>query len=388
MSPEQEFLTKVSEAVGPQSGFLPLHEPSFSKRERELVLDCVESGWVSSVGKYVDQFELELASYCGVKRAVAVVNGTAALHICLLLVGVKAGDEVLMPSLTFVASANAANMANASPHFVDIDAKTLGIDPVKLKSYLSEISEIRDGGCYNKATGNRIAAIVPMHALGHPVEMSGLLAVASEFRIPVVEDAAESLGSYYKGKHTGSFGAVSAVSFNGNKIMTTGGGGAILTNDEALADRAKHLTTTAKVPHAYEFVHDERGYNYRMPNLNAALGVAQLEQLNTFLESKRTLAERYEEVFSGSKHFKWIGEPKGATSNYWLCAVAIVDGDKEMLDRILKATNDAGLMVRPLWKPLHQLDIYSECERADLSMTEQVANTVITMPSGVRIVGV
>jgi len=383
MSPEKEFLTILRDVLGSPSEFVPLHEPCFRGRESELVQDCISSGWVSSVGKYVDQFETNLAEFCGVKRAIAVVNGTAALHICLILAGVEAGDEVIMPSLTFVASANAANMVGAHPHFVDVERSTLGLDPEKLDEHLQSIAERKSDGVYNKRTGRKLAAVVPMHAFGHPVRLNELMQVCKNWGIPMVEDAAESLGSYYRGKHTGGFGLASAVSFNGNKIMTTGGGGAILTNDETLADKAKHLTTTAKVAHPWDFVHDARGFNYRMPNLNAALGVAQLELLPGFLKSKRKLAMAYMQAFDACSWLRWINEPEGGQSNFWLCSVEIENSCVGEIQKLLKLSNESGLMTRPLWKPMHQLEIYANCERGDMKITEELALSVISIPSGV-----
>jgi len=387
MKPEESFVQILQEVLGHPKEFVPLHEPYFNGNEGELVQDCITSGWVSSVGKYVDQFEEELAAFCGVKRAIAVVNGTAALHVCLILAGVSPGDEVIMPSLTFVASANAANMLGANPHFVDVERATLGIDPDKLDGHLKSIAEKKPSGVYNKRTGRKISAVMPMHTLGHPVQLDALLVVCESWGIPMVEDAAESLGSYYKGKHTGGFGVASAVSFNGNKIMTTGGGGAILTNDEQLADRAKHLTTTAKVPHAWNFEHDERAFNYRMPNLNAALGVAQLKQLPKFLTAKRDLAMAYQVAFTDCVGVRWIHEPEHCLSNFWLCSVELDTSLLGEMELFLNSCNGAGLMTRPLWKPMHQLDIYSDCVRGDLSITEELSRAVISIPSGVALRG-
>lgn len=385
MKPELEFVHILNEVLGNPSQFVPLHEPYFNGEETEMVTDCITSGWVSSVGKYVDQFELDLAEFCGVKRAVAVVNGTAALHVCLILAGVKPGDEVIMPSLTFVASANAADMVGAFPHFVDVEESTLGIDPGKLDAYLSDIGDEKEGALYNRNTGRRIAAVVPMHTFGHPVRLDELLAVCEQRSIPMVEDAAESLGSFYRGKHTGGFGLISAVSFNGNKVMTTGGGGAILTNDDALADRAKHLTTTAKVAHPWEFVHDERGFNYRMPNLNAALGVAQLKQVPGFLRAKRKLAEAYQSAFSECSWLRWIDEPEHCQSNFWLGSLALVEPNAGLLERLLKASSEAGLMTRPIWKPMHLLDIYREMPQSEMTVTNLLAKAVLSLPSGVAV---
>ena len=385
MTPAQEFSGILREVLGDTSKFIPLHEPCFRGEESKLVQDCITSGWVSRVGKYVDQFEVNLAEFCGVKRAIAVVNGTAALHICLILAGVQSGDEVIMPSLTFVASANAANVVGANPHFVDVERSTLGIDPEKLDDHLQMIAEVKAGGVYNRRTGRKIAAIVPMHAFGHSVRLNELMAVCEKWAIPMVEDAAESLGSYYQGKHTGGFGIAAAVSFNGNKIMTTGGGGAILTNDESLADHAKHLTTTAKVAHPWDFVHDERGFNYRMPNLNAALGVAQLKQVPKFLKAKRNLAQNYKKAFGACSWLRWVDEPDGCQSNFWLCSVEIEPSHVKEMEDILKYSNELGLMTRPLWKPMHQLKIYANCERSEMTITEALASRVISIPSGVEL---
>src|SRR5690606_26497374 len=297
MNSQWSQIVKEIKEIYKNKDFVPLHEPTFSETDIEYVTDCIRSGWVSSVGKYVDDFEKKLAEYTGVKRVVAVVNGTAALHIALKVAGVQANDEVFMPALTFVATANAATYLQAIPHFVDVSEETLGLDPVKLENYIQEIGEMRNGQLVNKKTNRVIRAVVPMHTFGHPVDLDPLIELCSRYHLILVEDAAESLGSFYKGQHTGGFGVASALSFNGNKIMSTGGGGAILTNNEKLADYAKHITTTAKVPHRWEYVHDEAGYNYRMPNINAALGCAQLEKLDSFIASKRQLTNRYKKLF-------------------------------------------------------------------------------------------
>ena len=289
----QTAIINALKAVLPAGGMpVPLHEPSFGGNEWLYVKECIDTGWVSSVGKFVDRFEQQLADYTGVKHAVAVVNGTAALHVCLKLVGVEQEDEVLTPTLTFIATANAISYCGATPHFVDSDEATLGLDPQKLGLYLQEIAEIRPEGCFNKKTGRRIKAVLPMHTFGHPVDLDPLVEICRSYQLELVEDAAESLGSYYKGRHTGNWGKVSALSFNGNKVITTGGGGAILTNDEKLGKLAKHLTTTARGPHKWSFIHDQIGFNYRLPNINAALGCAQMELLPKFLES-RISAIRY-----------------------------------------------------------------------------------------------
>ncbi|PIC75942.1 aminotransferase DegT [Sporosarcina sp. P19] len=360
--------------------FVPLHEPTFDDSEIEYVTDCVKSGWVSSVGKYVGRFEKELAEFTGVKRAVAVVNGTAALQIAMKIAGVRPNDEVFMPALTFIATANAASYLQAIPHFVDVSEKTLGLDPSKLEEHIKEIGLMKDGNLINKQTGRIIRAVVPMHTFGHPVDLDPLVELCERYNLALVEDAAESLGSYYKGKHTGGFGVAAALSFNGNKIMTTGGGGAILTNDDKLADYAKHITTTAKVPHQWEYVHDEIGYNYRMPNINAALGCAQLTKIEGFLASKRILAKRYEELVKKIDGGQLFMEPDFATSNYWLQTV-ILDADLHRRDDVLTLLNNVGVMVRPIWKPLNELKEYSNCPKSELVVTKELKKSIVNIPS-------
>lgn len=362
-----------------------LHVPRFIGNEWEYLRDCLDSTFVSSVGAYVDRFEADLAAYTGAKHAVAVVNGTAALHVALLLAGVRPGDEVLVPALTFVATANAVRYCSATPHFVDSNETTLGIDPDALRDWLGRTTEQHDGLCINRETGKVIRALLPMHTFGHPCAMDALQAVASDFGLLVVEDAAESLGSWYGERHTGTIGRIGTLSFNGNKIITTGGGGAILTNDTALARRAKHLTTTAKLPHRWEYEHDEVGFNYRMPNLNAALGCAQLERMPEFLASKRRLHARYRKVFSGITGVTLVGEPAQTQSNYWLQALLLDPAAAGQRDSILTATNDAGYMTRPTWRLLHQLTPYRECPRAPLSITESLGQRLINIPSSADI---
>ncbi len=296
--------------------YTPLHEPSFLGNEWKYVKECLDTGWVSSVGKYVDRFERDLEVYTGVKHAVATVNGTAALHVCLELVGVQPNDEVLLPALTFVATANAVCYCKAIPHFVDSTEETLGLCPDKLNDYLGEVAEIKSGQCINRQSKRRIKAVVAMHTFGHPVDLDPLVEVCKKYHLDLVEDAAESLGSYYKGDHTGNWGVLSAMSFNGNKIITAGGGGAVLTNDANLAKKAKHLTTTAKIEHRWEYIHDHIGYNYRLPNINAALGCAQLEQLPKYLKSKRILAQRYQKVFEKVAGVRFYTESKDPHCNY------------------------------------------------------------------------
>jgi aminotransferase in exopolysaccharide biosynthesis len=341
----------------------------------------LDSTFVSSVGKFVDRFEVDLANYTGAKHAVAVVNGTAALHIALKLAGVQSGDEVLVPALTFIATTNAITYCNATPHFVDSEASTLGVDAAKLRDYLLSHAEQRNNQCVNRATGQVIRALVPMHTFGHPVDVDGLLAIAQVFNIALVEDAAESLGSYFHGQHTGTFGLLGTLSFNGNKTITTGGGGAILTNDTELARHAKHLTTTAKLPHAWEFRHDEIGYNYRLPNINAALGCAQLEQLPAKLVTKRELFTRYKTAFAQVSGVKLIAEPAQCQSNYWLQTLLLDAENADQRDVILKATNDAGFMTRPAWILMHELAPFKACPRMDLSIVESLTQRLINIPS-------
>lgn len=359
---------------------IPLHAPVFNGRERELVLETIDSTVVSSVGSYVDSLEKNIAEYTGSPRAVAVMNGTAALHIALKLAGVERGDLVVTQALTFVATCNAISYCNAEPLFIDVDRHTLGLSPLALGAWLSEHAFIDDDGhCRTLAGQKRIRACLPMHTFGHPVELDELVAVCERWHLSLVEDAAESLGSFYKGSHTGIFGLVGTLSFNGNKVITAGGGGMLLTSVE-IGERAKHLTTTAKVPHRYEFIHDAIGYNYRLPNLNAALGCAQLEQLGKFLESKRLLASRYIEFFKGSDLLP-IVEPEGCISNYWLNGV--ICHDVAHRDALLKTTNDAGIMTRPIWKLMTHLSIYADSVRGDLSNAEWLESRVVNLPSSV-----
>ena len=369
----------ILNVVGP--GPVALHEPSFEGNEWLYLRECLDSTFVSSVGKFVDRFEDDLASYTGSKYAISVVNGTAALQIALKLAGVQADDEVLIPALTFVATANAVSYCNATPHFVDCEERTLGMDVLKLREYLSSISSQQSGQCINKITGRVIRAVVPMHTFGHPSDIEGLTSIARDFNIVLVEDAAESLGSFYQGQHTGTFGLFGTLSFNGNKTITTGGGGAILTNSRALARHAKHLTTTAKIPHAWQFRHDEVGYNYRMPNINAALGCAQLEQLSTKLASKRELLRRYQAEFIDIEGVSLFLEPKGCQSNYWLQTLVLDKKHSKNLNSILETTNKIGLMTRPVWDPINSLTPYRNSPRMDLSSANLFSKVVINIPS-------
>lgn len=377
----QAVLVAVKSVLPHRKNIIALHEPLFQGNEWSYVKECLDTGWVSSVGSFVGRFEKELAEFTGVQSAVAVMNGTAALHICLLLAGVQPGDEVLVPALTFVATANAVNYCGAVPHFVDSEINSFGMDPVKLEAYLKEISNKKPGGCYNKRTGRRIKAAVPMHTFGHPAELDPLVEVSDRFHITLVEDAAESLGSYYKGKHTGNRGTASAVSFNGNKVITTGGGGAILTNDETLGRQAKHLTTTARATHPWEICHDAVGYNYRLPNINAALGCAQLEQLPEFLKAKRSLANRYQDAFMEVEGVTFVTEPKDTRSNYWLNSLLLDRDHADQRDRILEMLNKNGIQARPAWKLMHLLPMYGGCPRMDLSVAEELVSRIINIPS-------
>jgi perosamine synthetase len=363
------------------AGTIPLHEPEFKGREQDYVRDCVASGWVSSLGDYIVQFEKMVADACGVKYAVATVNGTAALHIALLLAGVKPDDEVFAPALTFIATINAISYCGAVPHFVDSELDTLGMDIRKLDAYLETIAERRGGATFNRLTGRRIGALLPMHTFGHPVDLDAIVALSTRWNIPLVEDAAESLGSRYKGRSLGGFGMVSAISFNGNKIVTTGGGGCVLTNDEAIARRAKHITTTAKYKHDWAFVHDEIGYNYRLPNLNAALGCAQMERLESFLSRKRALALKYEAAFQNSNAFRFVREPEGTSSNYWLNSILLAPELADSRDDILESVNAAGFGVRPVWTLIPKLKMYEGSPKMDLACANDIERRLINIPS-------
>ncbi|NTZ20261.1 LegC family aminotransferase [Paenibacillus sp. JMULE4] len=367
--------------VLPTERKISLHEPHFNGNEWTYVKECLDTGWVSSVGKYVDEFEFKLAEFTGAQKVVAVVNGTAALHIALKLLGVEQNDEVLLPALTFIATANAVQYCNAIPHFIDSEEKTLGIDPRKLSDYLNEVSLIKDGVCINKITGNRIKAVIAMHTFGHPVDLDPLIDVCQRYKLELIEDAAESLGSFYKKRHTGTFGKIATISFNGNKVITTGGGGAILTNDINLGKMAKHLTTTAKVAHKWEFFHDQIGYNYRLPNINAALGCAQLEQLPSFIEKKRKLALMYRAEFSGMDGISFFTEPEFARSNYWLNALVLDSENAIYRDELLEKTNNLGIMTRPAWTTMHKLPMFQNCPRMDLSTAESLESRLINIPS-------
>ena len=362
------------------SEYIPLHAPVFGGREREYVAETIDSTFVSSVGTFVDRFETDMAAYTGSPRAVATVNGTAALHIALKLAGVETGDLVVTQPLTFVATCNAIAYCNAEPVFIDVDRRTLGLSPQALDGWLEEHARLDESGSCRTHLDNRIIrACVPMHTFGHPADLDGLRDVCQRWNLALVEDAAESLGSFYKGRHTGTFGLVGTLSFNGNKIITTGGGGMILAG-EKLASHAKHLTTTAKRSHPYEYVHDEVGYNYRLPNLNAALGCAQLEQLERFIASKRQLAAHYADQLKNSE-LEFVTEPPKCRSNYWLNAV--ICQDRTLRDALLKATNEAGVMTRPIWALMNHLPMYGHCRKGPLTNAEWLEARVVNLPSSV-----
>jgi aminotransferase in exopolysaccharide biosynthesis len=360
---------------------IPLHEPCFRGNEKKYLEECIDSSFVSSIGKFVDAFERKIEEYTGAKRAIVIVNGTEALHFALKLVGVKTDDEVITQPLTFVATANSIAYCNAHPVFVDVDRDTLGLSPASLALFLSENAEIRNNDCFNKYTKRRIKACVPMHTFGHPCRIDEIVNICNTWEIVVVEDAAESIGSTYKDKHTGTFGKIGVLSFNGNKTITTGGGGMLLTNDIELGLHAKYLSTQAKVFHPWEYFHDETGYNYRMPNLNAALGLAQMEQLDCFLKSKRQLAKKYSEFFKNIG-FAFFSEPENALSNYWLNAILLKNNSQR--NEFLKFTNDHGVMTRPAWRLMHKLPMFEHCFKGDLTNSEWIEDHLVNIPSSVR----
>ena len=379
-----DIIAAIDSVVGSQPRPIQLHEPLFGGNEAAYVASCIEEGWVSSVGAFVDRFEKDVAAACGAAHAVVVVNGTCALHVALVALGVQPGDEVIVPSLTFVATANAVSHASATPHFVEVEETSLGIDPVLLRAHLEKTATMQGGHAVNRATGRIIRALVPVHVFGHPCQLAELKKIADEWNLALVEDATEALGSFAQGRPVGSqYTAV--FSFNGNKIITTGGGGAIVTNDAALYKRLKHLTTTAKQPHAWAFSHDEVAWNYRLPNLNAALGCAQLEQLPRYVAAKRALASRYMKAFAGMKGAKVLPEPSGTQSNYWLVTLLADSGGEGWLNETLAALHAAKLMCRPIWTPLHQLPMYQSSPRTNLALTESLASRIISLPSSVKL---
>jgi len=360
---------------------IPLHAPNFNGNEKKYLLETIDSTYVSSVGAYVDQFEDMMSSITKTKKAIAVVNGTAGIQVALRLVGVNDGDEVITQALTFVATANAIIYNNATPIFLDIDIDTMGLSPKAVSAFLSEFAVLREEGCFNKKTGKKISACLPMHTFGFPVHMDELKEICDFWRIPIVEDAAESLGSEYKNKPTGSIGDAGVFSFNGNKIVTSGGGGAIVTNNKCIGDKGKHITTTAKVSDDFEFYHDELGYNYRMPNLNAALACAQLEQLNDFLQNKRDLAQKYNSFF-GEVGIKFRTETPETKANYWLMCVELEN--KKDRDLFLKKTNESGITTRPIWQLMFRLPMYRHCQRDEQKNAKLLENIIVNIPSSVR----
>ena len=384
----KELVNFIRKAYNKPDGFIPLHEPTFNGNEKKYLIDCIDSTFVSSVGKYVDKFEEMVAEYTGAKYAIAAVNGTAALHIALVLSDVTDNDEVITQPLTFIATANAISYIGAKPVFIDVDKDTMGLSPEKLKLFIkTKTKQVLNPDSNkiqpkNKQTGKFIKAVIPMHTFGHSTRIDEIKTICDEYNIALIEDAAESLGSYYKGKHTGTFGQFGTLSFNGNKTITTGGGGMILTNNEELAKKAKHITTTAKVPHKWEYVHDMIGYNYRLTNLAAALGVAQMEQLPSFIESKRKLAKEYEEFFS-STDIEFVIEKTDCKANYWLNAVILKD--REQRDEFLEKTNSEGIMTRPIWELMNRLKMFKDCQAENLSNSEWLADRVVNITSTVRI---
>ena len=375
----ERILHSVRASIG--EGPAKLHEPTFDGNEKKYLLDCVDSSYVSSVGKYVDQIEVELAKFTGAKYAISVVNGTAALHLALKLAGTNPGDEVLVQGFTFVATTNAVAHCGATAHFVDIEDQNFGVDPVKLAAYLAEITTVSEGLTVNRRTGKIIRALIVMHTFGHPSKLDELLQVSQQFNLVLLEDAAESIGSFYKGKHTGTFGLMGTLSFNGNKTITTGGGGAILTNDADLAKHAKHLSTTAKIPDKWAFRHDEIGYNYRMPNINAALGCAQLEDLPSKLELKRLLFKKYKAGFSKIEEVQLIEEPADCQSNYWLQTIKLNSPDLNTRNEILEALNSGGFMSRPGWDLINTLQPYKTNPSMDLEISQKLFDSLINIPS-------
>jgi perosamine synthetase len=378
----EEIVYFIRQTFNQPEGFIPLHVPIFTGNEKKYLCECIDTTFVSSVGKFVDLFEEKMACFTGAKKAVVCVNGTNALHMALMLIGVKPSDEVITQPLTFIATANAISYCGAHPVFIDIDRDTLGLSPDSLKLFLTENTEQKTDGCYNKITKRKISAVVPMHTFGHPCRIDEIVSICNLFKIPVVEDAAESVGSYFKNQHTGTFGKIGVLSFNGNKIITTGGGGMLLFSDEHLAGKAKHLTTQAKIPHPWEFIHDDIGYNYRMPNINAALGVAQLEQLEQFLRIKRCLANEYN-CFFNKMGIEFIIEPANAKSNYWLNAILFEN--KKTRDQFLEFSNKNGILTRPAWRLMNKLPMFQWSHWDKLKNSKWVADRLVNIPSSVRI---
>jgi perosamine synthetase len=381
MATYQFIIDKIREIYSEPEKYIPLHTPLFIGNEKKYLEECIDSTFVSSVGKFVDIFEAKIAEYTGSARAVACVNGTNALHIALKLAGVEHSDEVITQPLTFIATVNAISYCGATPLFIDVDRKTMGLSPAALEAFLSLETVMKADGCYNKSTKKRIKACVPMHTFGHPCRIDEISLICEKHKIELIEDAAESIGSFYKGKHTGTFGKIGVLSFNGNKIITTGGGGMLLFNDEELARRAKHLTTQAKITHPWNFVHDEIGYNYRMPNINAALGVAQIENLDLYIGKKRLLAKTYEEFFQSEK-ISFFTEPENCVSNYWLNVILFESEDSR--DQFLNESNSQGVMTRPVWRLMNKLKMFENCQKGSLANSEWLEERVVNIPSSAK----
>jgi len=383
MAKYQHIIDKIRAVYGKPTDFIPLHAPVFAGNEKKYLMECIDTTYVSSVGKFVDLFERKVEEYTGCTRAVVCVNGTNALHLALQLVGVEQNDEVISQPLTFIATINAISYCGAYPVFLDVDKDTLGLSPESLKTFLETETRLEKGNCFNRKSGRRIKACLPMHTFGHPCRIDEISVICNENGIELVEDAAESIGSLYKGVHTGNFGKIGVLSFNGNKTITTGGGGMLMFSDEILGKRAKHLTTQAKVDHKWEFNHDEIGYNYRMPNINAALGVAQMEMLDLYLKNKRKLAEIYSEFFSG-REVSFFHEPENSVSNYWL-NVAMFSSKKER-DLFLEESNSQGVMTRPVWKLMNKLPMFEKCQTGSLENSEWLENRIVNIPSSVAFI--
>lgn len=377
----EEIVSFIRSMYG-NDDMIQLHTPVFKGNEKKYLNDCIDSTYVSSVGKYVDRFEDMIKEYTGTSKAVVCVNGTNALHMALILSGVEKDDEVLTQALTFVATCNAISYIGAYPVFLDVDKDTMGLSPDAVEAWLKRNVIIKDNSSYNKNSGRRVKACIPMHTFGHPVHLDKLVDVCNRFHLELIEDAAESLGSFYKGKHTGTFGSIGAISFNGNKTITTGGGGILLFNDEKLGKFAKHLTTQAKIPHKWEFSHDNIGYNYRMPNINAAIGCAQLEQIEYFLSNKRETAEKYNSFFSNFPEITFFLEPRGCKSNYWLNSIILKD--KKTQQDFLEYTNNQNIATRPIWQLMNRLPMFAQCETNNLFNSEWLADRVVNLPSSVR----
>lgn len=373
-----EFIFHAKSIFG--DDFIPLHRPVFEGNERQYIVECIDSNYVSSVGIKVNEFERAIKEFTGSKYAIATVNGTSALHVAIELAGVKPGEEVISQALTFIATCNAISYAGANPLFIDVDLDTMGLSPAALKHFLDENAEKRSDGTYNKISGKKISACIPMHTFGLPCRIIEIAEICSDWGITLIEDAAESLGSFANGQHTGTFGLMGTMSFNGNKVITTGGGGMIITDDPEIAKRAKHITTTAKIPHPYEFVHDQIGYNYRMPNLNAALGCAQMEKLKDFLRIKYQVAEQWEAFFEG-KDINFIKAIDGSVANYWLNVIVV--NSKKDRDEFLKTTNDSNVMTRPIWRLMSKLSMFKDCQTDGLKNSLWLEDRVVNIPSSV-----